>query len=196
MTVVTSFGKFAQRYGYCEARMKLPTTLGTWPAFWLMPDRGSAGGNEWQRQDSENGGMEFDIMEYLARFGPYHDNIAMHWAGHGKLHKATGTENIYFHPDKDGYVTSGLLIEPGAATFYCNGQMVGSWKDPRVGVTPEYILFTLPLGGSGTNGYVDDAKLPATFAIDWVRVCQRDDVAALRAYVPKAAVPIPTPAPP
>ncbi len=194
-TVVTSYGKWTQRYGYFEARMKLPSTLGTWPAFWLMPDRGPAGGKfEWQREDTKNGGMEFDIMEYLARFGPYHYNIAMHYDGYGKLHKAVGTENVYFHPDKDGFVTSGVLIEPGCATFYCNGQMVGTWKSDRIGVTPEYILFTLPLGGWGTNGYVDDAHLPATFSIDYVRAWQRDDLAALPAYDPKAPVPVPTPA--
>ena len=37
-----TFGKWTQRYGYFEARMKLPTAPGLWPAFWMMPDRGQS----------------------------------------------------------------------------------------------------------------------------------------------------------
>ncbi len=37
---LNTYGKFTQRYGYFEARMKLPTAPGLWPALWLMPDRG------------------------------------------------------------------------------------------------------------------------------------------------------------
>jgi beta-glucanase (GH16 family) len=194
-SVVTTFDKFAQRYGYFEARMKLPTAMGMWPAFWLMPDRGKAAGEWWKRQDTKNGGMEYDIMEYLTRFGPYHYNIAMHWDGYAKLHKATGTEHIWFQPDKDGFITSGLLWEPGKVTYYVNGRLAGTWKNDRVGVTPEYIMFTMPIGGWGTNGYVEDAKLPDTFQIDYVRVWQRDDLQNLPAYDPAAPVPVPTPTP-
>ena len=39
-----TLGHFAQRYGYFEVRMKLPTAPGLWPAFWMMPDRGPAAG--------------------------------------------------------------------------------------------------------------------------------------------------------
>ncbi len=83
-----TYDKWAQRYGYFEARMKLPTAPGLWPAFWMMPDRGMAAGPEqWKRQDTGNGGMEFDIMEHLTRWGPHRYNIAMHYDGYGKDHK-------------------------------------------------------------------------------------------------------------
>ena len=39
-----SKGKFEQTYGRFEARIKIPTGQGLWPAFWLMPDRGPAFG--------------------------------------------------------------------------------------------------------------------------------------------------------
>jgi beta-glucanase (GH16 family) len=35
--IVTS-GKFAQKFGRFEARIKVPAGLGLWPAFWLMPN--------------------------------------------------------------------------------------------------------------------------------------------------------------
>jgi beta-glucanase (GH16 family) len=174
-SVVNTFDKWAQKYGYFEARMKLPTaTMGMWPAFWMMPDRGKDAGIWWKRQSTENGGMEFDIMEYLTRFGPYRYNIAMHWDGYGKKHKSIGTESIYFQPDKDGYVTSSLLWEPGKLTFYCNGKIVGVWQNDRIPNMPSYIMFTMPVGGWGTNGYVDETKLPAEFQIDYVRAWQND----------------------
>jgi beta-glucanase (GH16 family) len=174
-SVLTTYGKFTQKYGYFEAKMKLPNGLGMWPAFWLMPDRGPKFGNEWERQDTKNGGMEFDILEYLVRFGPYHYNIATHWDGYDKLHQSIGNERIYFQPDKDGFVAAGLLWGPGEVTFYCNGKIVGHWKNDRISNVPEYIMFTQPLGGWGTNGYVDGSKLPQYFKIKYVRVWQRDD---------------------
>ena len=32
-----------------------------------MPDRGVVGGEQWKRQDTGKGAMEFDIMEHLTR---------------------------------------------------------------------------------------------------------------------------------
>jgi hypothetical protein len=175
-SLIDSFGRFSQKYGYFEARMKIPVVLGMWPAFWLMPDRGKDAGIWWKRQTTADGGMEFDIMEYLGRYGDYRYNIAMHWDGYKKDHKFIGTENIYFIPDEEGFVTSGLLWEPGKATFYCNGRKVGVFENERIGNVPGHILFTMPVGGWGTNGIVDDDKLPAFFQIDYVRVWQRDDL--------------------
>jgi beta-glucanase (GH16 family) len=40
---VSTFRQFRQAYGYFEARVKNPAVTGLWPAFWLMPDRGSYG---------------------------------------------------------------------------------------------------------------------------------------------------------
>ena len=42
---VSTFFNYRQQYGYFEARVKYPPVKGLWPAFWLMPDRGSYG---WQ----------------------------------------------------------------------------------------------------------------------------------------------------
>ena len=168
-----SFGKFTQRYGYFEARMKLPTAPGLWPAFWMMPDRGGTG-PQWQRSDTKSGGMEFDIMEHLTRWGANRFNIAMHWDGYGKEHKSIGSTCVYFTPDKDGFVTSGLLWEPGLLVFYCQGREIGRWADERVASVPEDIMFTLPAGG-WDNDWLDHAKLPDEFLIDYVRVWQRAD---------------------
>jgi len=171
-SVVTSYDKWAQCYGYFEARMKLPTALGLWPAFWMMPDRGREFQPQNARQDTGNGAMEIDIMEALVRYGPHRYNVAMHWDGYGKDHKSIGTERIYCQPDQDGYIVSGLLWEPGKMTFYANGQVVGVYANERVSKWPGYLMFTLPTGGWGPI-FIDDKALPDTFEIDWVRCWQK-----------------------
>lgn len=173
-----TYDRWVQRYGYFEARMKLPTAPGLWPAFWMMPDRGVAAGPEqWKRQDTANGGMEFDIMEHLTRWGPHRYNIAMHYDGYGKDHKSVGSDKIYVQPDKDGFITCGLLWTPGSAVYYCNGHEVLRWDDPRVSNVPGILMFTIPQGG-WDNSPVDDARLPDEFVVDYVRVWQRKDLAS------------------
>lgn len=172
-----TFGKWTQRYGYFEARMKVPAAPGLWPCFWMVPERGAAAGIWWKRGSTGEGGMEFDIMEQLTRWGPHRYNIAMHWDGYQKEHKATGSVWNYCQPDKGGFITCGLLWTPGSAIYYCNGKEILRWEDPRVANVPEQMMFTLPMGG-WDNSPIDDAQLPADFVIDYVRVWQRKDLAS------------------
>jgi hypothetical protein len=168
-----TYDLWTQRYGYFEARVKVPEAPGLWPAFWMMPDRGKvAGPEQWKRQDTANGGMEFDILEHLSRWGSHRFNIAMHYDGYEKDHKQIGSDKIYAEPDKDGFVTCGLLWEPGLVVYYYNGKEVLRWKNPRISSVPEILMFTMPMGGWDNNG-LDDSKLPADFDIDYVRVWQR-----------------------
>lgn len=182
-----SYGKWVQRYGYFEARMKLPTAPGLWPAFWLMPDRGVALGPQWKRADTGNGGMEFDILEFLSRWGICRYNIAMHWDGYGKGHQQTGNACNYVQPDKDGFVTSGLLWTPGSAIFYCNGREIARWESPRISNVPSYPILNYVSGGWDNDG-LDDKQLPADFVVDYVRIWQRADLAS-PADSPKSLAP-------
>ena len=172
-----SYGKWRQLYGYFEARVKLPKAPGLWPAFWLMPDRGPDAGPQWKRSSTANGGMEFDILEFLSGWGPYRYNLAFHWDGYGKEHKSGGTTNNYILPDKDGYITTGVYWAPGLAIYYTQGKEVLRWASPRVSSTPSFIMFDMVSGG-WDNKPLEDAKLPDDFVIDYVRVWQRKDLAS------------------
>lgn len=183
---LTGFGRWTQRYGYFESRMKLPTAPGMWPAFWMMPDRGPIPGmSNGKRGSTSNGGMEYDIMEYLTRYGSSRYNITMHWDDYGKNHRSNGNGRFYVQPDADGFITSGMLWEPGKLAFYGNGTLIGTWENERVGNLPSYIIYTMTSGGWGGNE-VDDTGLPDDLVIDWVRAWQRDDLAAL----PPTVVPV------
>jgi len=175
----TSLGKWTQRYGYIEAKVKLPRARGLWPAFWAFPDRGETTGLDiWQRRSvhDENGkGMEIDIMEHLTRYGPFRYNIACHWDGYGKDHKHIGTECIYAEPTEDGWLVAGLLWEPGKMAWYCNGRKVGEWASDRIPDVPLFLKLTVQMGGWGGNRIVDK-DLPDVFRVDYVRAWQRADL--------------------
>jgi beta-glucanase (GH16 family) len=121
--------------------------------------------------------MEFDIMEHLTRWGKYRYNVAFHWDGYDKNHKATGSEGLYIMPDKDGYITAGLLWLPGKAVYYANGVEVARWENERISNVQSEMMFTLPMGG-WDNSPLDDALLPDDFVIDYVRAWQRKDLAS------------------
>ena len=80
-------------------------------------------------------------------------------------------------PDKDGFITSGLLWTPGVAAYYCNGKEICRWEDPRVSDVPQILMFTLPMGG-WDNDALDVKQLPDDFVIDYIRVWQRKDLAS------------------
>ena len=173
-----TYDLWAQKYGYFEARMKLPKAPGMWPAFWMMPDRGRnlpAGPEKWRRQDTNPTGMEFDIMEFLSGWGPNRFTIAQHWDGYQKDHKSNGAGSVYLQPDAQGFITVGLLWTPGETVYYGNGKELARWKDPRVSDVPSHIMFTNVTGG-WDNLPLDNKQLPDDFVIDYVRAWQRDDL--------------------
>ena len=175
-----SWNKFTQRYGYFEARVKLPRVPGLWPTFWMVSGRD---GEKQCGGDTGNGGMEMDIMEHLTRWGPYRYNIALHRDGYGKDHKAIGSDCIYVQADKDGFITPGLLWTPGVMVFYCNGKELWRWEDSRVCTVQAYFIIEVTTGGWDNNA-VDDKQLPADYLLDYVRVWQRQDLASKAGTVP------------
>jgi beta-glucanase (GH16 family) len=172
-----TYGKWVQRYGYWESRMKLPKAPGLWPGFWTMPDRGLAAGEQWKRASTEKGGMEFDIAEHLTRWGPYRFNQAFHWDGYNKAHQALGTSQLYFETDKEGFFTAGLLWTPGSAIYYVNGREAGRWETPRICSVESYPIFYMVSGG-WDNSPLDDSQLPADYEVDYIRIWQRKDLAS------------------
>ncbi|MEO5715618.1 MAG: hypothetical protein ABIT37_19220 [Luteolibacter sp.] len=171
-----TYGKWVQRYGYFEARLKLPSAPCLWPAFWLMPDRGASKGDQGARQSTNFGGMEFDIVEQLSIYGTQRFNLAMHFDGYGAAHKVTGSGSIYVPADKDGFLVVGLLWTPGSAILYGNGIEVARWVNPRISNIPSCFLLDHVTGGWETE-FLDDAQLPADFVVDYVRAWQRKDLA-------------------
>ncbi len=173
--LVQSFDKWTQRYGYFEARVKLPTARGLWPAFWMMPDRGRDSGlDTWKRRDTGNGAMEIDILEHLCEWGPGRNNVAVHWDGYGSDHKQWGSTHVYFGPTPDGWHNFGLLWEPGKLTWFIDGKKVIEWENERVSDVASYLKLNIQMGGWAAKD-VDLSKLPDVMEVEFVRAWQLKD---------------------
>ena len=174
--LLVTYDKWTQLYGYFEARIKMPTTRGIWPAFWTMPDRGAAFSKEWYKRDNTGtDGMEMDIVEYLVDNGPNRYGAGVHWDGYGEQHKMAGSNYLFHGPTRNGWHNYGMLWEPGKITFYIDGTKTLEFTSPRVCSVPSYILLNAQTGGHA--GPVEDAKLPDSMQVEYVRVWQRKDLA-------------------
>lgn len=162
------------KYGKVEARIKLPAVNGLWPAFWMMGDDEPQG---WPFCG------EIDILETwnTAQL----TQGAFHWnAGTTLNHKYTyrmrqaggfGFENF----DKTQYHVYGLEWDADTIIWSVDGFEywtfdVASDPDKAQELTKHYyILLNMAVGGNLTQGVaIDEASLPATMYVDYVRVYQ------------------------
>lgn len=196
---IQTYDKWTSTYGYFEARLKMPAGKGTWPAFWLLPDRGAASGDQYYRSavgstvtyPSGNTascpmGNEIDIFEHMGSWKNPTTGISKLHCGYFASYKS-GSSGEYMH--KNGvvgnYILSnpdtqfhnyGLYWAPGQLVFYIDGQ-VAARRDNRtnVGVCPHYVIFNTALSTDDWTGTpvpkADiDATLPSYMVIDYFRV--------------------------
>jgi len=177
---VNSYGKFTQKYGYFEARMKLPTSKGLHSAFWLMPDRGLKPGqvNDYKLRKStgildgtQSGytgkGMELDIMEHLTKWETNKFLGAIHYYDSRKdMINKLNYHQIKTNPND--YQTFALLWKPALLAWYINDQEVWRFESARVPDVPMSIILNTMVGGWA--GHIDSKKLPAYTVVDYVRV--------------------------
>jgi len=161
--------------GFFEARARLPCGAGTWPAIWTLGSQG-----DWPA----NG--EIDLMEQPG-----------FWPGRilSTLHTAAGS---------GAHGVGARVWLPDACEVFHRYQMLWTDQEIRIGVDgfehlvyprldvgdagarrawpfdrPQYLLLNVALGGS-LGGAIDDAVLPATLEVDYVRVWQPAPVAERR----------------
>ncbi len=174
-------GYAAWRYGYMEARIKLPSGRGTWPAFWMMPE-----GVNWSDENWPRCG-EIDIMEEVGS-DPNQCVCSLHAEGH---YHANGTQvSASKHVDnmEGGWITYAMLWDKDNISMYADGQRILSYNNDHNGYVnwpydrPYYITLNLAWGGDwgGAKG-VDESVLPVSMEVDYVRVYQLPDEAEMAA---------------
>jgi beta-glucanase (GH16 family) len=163
---------FAQRYGYFEARVKLPPGPGTWPGFWL---------NANQEAGSKDPGVEVDVLEAYGRFPDSYHSVVHIW-DQVDPKQSRAEDHITPVPTgslSSGFHTFGADVEPDWITFYLD--RVETW---RVATPPELrhplmVLVSLALGSGWPTDQTPD---PSIMAVDYIHVYaprpdgQRDNV--------------------
>lgn len=163
-------------YGRFEARARLPTepgaSQGLWPAFWLRPTDGGVG--------------ELDVVEAVGT-GPdasgtdearsVHQTL---WYDYSGAHPRETTTVVLPDVPSDGFHTYAVEWDPGAVRWYVDGRMTYSrdtattpWLDEAL-ARPFFLRVNLAVGGRWPGAPDGTTKLPATLAVDYVRVFQRD----------------------
>lgn len=155
-------------YGFVEVRAKLPCARGTWPAIWLLPDRGS-----WPD------GGEIDVMEHVG-----HDPRRVHATLHTALYvHSRGTQrgaSRVVPTACDAFHRYQLDWRPGGITVGIDGRAFMRIANDRPGGrgawpfdAPFHLILNLAIGGDwgGAKG-IDDAALPQRLEVDYVRVWQ------------------------
>jgi len=157
------------KYGYVQAKIKLPSGKGTWPAFWMMPVHFTS----WPHDG------EIDIMEEVGYHKDYVSS-SLHADGHVHSNNTQVTKEVYCKGAEGEFHIYGMEWTPDYFQFYVDGQKTLYYKNPGTGVVdwpydaPFYVILNLAWGGSwgGAQG-VDETKLPVTMEVDWVRVFQK-----------------------
>lgn len=158
------------KYGRIEVRAKLPSSLGTWPAIWMLPTK--SGVTAWPKDG------EIDIMEYVG-YDPdgIYFNLHTQNYNHSK-NTGRGTSIRLATPDKDFHI---YAIEwfPDRIDWYVDDQKTFSVSDNGEGWDAWpfnesfYLILNFAFGGSwGAEKGVDISKLPQKYYIDYVRVFQ------------------------
>jgi beta-glucanase (GH16 family) len=166
--MISSHDGFNQMYGYFEARVKLPSGRGLWPAFWTLPL-------------PANWPPEIDIMENLG-----HDcttaYVSNHWSaawpsGVGEPRGGNTTIPYVGTNFCSGFHTFGVEWTSTYLDFYIDGVRRARITDhvPQANAvfSGMYLLANLAVGGSWPGAPNSQTVFPAVYEIDYIRAWRR-----------------------
>lgn len=170
---------YSKQYGRWEIRAKLPSTKGTWPAIWLLPN---AAQHPWPSQG------EIDILENRGQ-QPYLTSSAFHYGPNWEAHQYRYDENtqarfgqqVNYH---DGFHTYAVEWDATKIKFFVDDINWYTLYDSDVNGTisqnaPMETVLNVAVGGDflgGNDQQPDSSSVwPQTMQVDYVRVFERDN---------------------
>ncbi len=170
---ITTYDKFNQKYGRFEARIKIPGTVGTFPAFWLYHQN-----RRWEGTQR----TEIDIMEnlghapqYIYNSFHYHNNVSASYSGDANFIKPSPSGQIFTGTDYSrNYHTYAVEWSPGYVAWFIDNQKVSEMYNGAVDYENLYLLLNLAMGGNWTNfptnsgglGRPANERYPASYDLD------------------------------
>ena len=165
-------GKFSQKYGRFEARIKIPRGQGIWPAFWMLGDDFTKIG--WPKCG------EIDIMENIGK-----EPTLVHGTIHGPGYSGDkGISSPFSLPDNanfaDDFHVYAVEWEPKAIRFYVDDHLYATRTPAElpkgtkwVYDHPFFLLLNVAVGGGWPGNPDATTEFPQTMLVDYVRVYKR-----------------------
>ena len=155
--MMTTYGKFSQRYGRFEIRCRVPKGKGMWPAFWLLPEPLG-----WP--------PEIDVLEILGH-EPSKLYMTHHFRDEQKKRGSHG--GSWSGPDFSAeFHEFAIEWSPQAIAWFVDGvERFRSEKNIPRGKM--YLLVNLAVGGDWPGAPDEKTQLPAAFTVDYVRVYEQ-----------------------
>jgi beta-glucanase (GH16 family) len=163
-------GLFSQAYGRFEARIKIPTGQGMWPAFWML-------GNNITTVNWPTCG-EIDIMENVGK-----EPATVHGSLHGPSTTARTSDASapVSLPAGQNFASDFHLYavewEPGTIRFYVDTSLYATFTSSQwpAGSTwvfdhPFFILLNVAVGGNWPGSPDNTTVFPQQMLVDYVRV--------------------------
>ena len=163
------FTKTGWTYGYYEIRARMPCSRGTWPAIWMLP----VDLKEWP----DDG--EIDIMEHVGA-EPHLIYATLHSKLFNHVIKTQRSAQRMVPTNCSAFHTYQLDWRPDVILIGVDGKGILRVRNDQPGGkgawpfnTPFKMILNFAMGGdwAGAKG-MDDAALPKTFEVDYVRVWQ------------------------
>jgi hypothetical protein len=161
--------KKSWKYGYFEARLKLPRGKGTWPAFWMLPQNFKSWPLDGEIDIMEEVGYRPNWVSSAIHCNAYNHSIGTQKTGEQFIETATSDFHRYAVEWTEDYIRG---FVDGKMHFEFPNDKKGN-KDTWPFDVPFYLKLNLAWGGNwgGAQG-VDESILPAIYEIDYVRVYQ------------------------
>ena len=167
---------FRQRYGYFEARCKLPKGVGLWGAFWMFAE------TIYDMDGSGRGGTEIDIFEspyYICRLPLLKNAIStnLHYDGYGKAHRMKNVGKFRVNGPYDSFHTYGLEWNEREYIFYIDGVEAGRSSFGGVSQVEQFLILSVEHNLGQLDGWPGDIRKNkpgeiTDFVIDYVRAYQ------------------------
>jgi beta-glucanase (GH16 family) len=159
-------GKFAQQYGRFEARIKVPSGKGFWPAFWMLGANHETVG--WPQCG------EIDIMENRGS-EPTIIGGSLHGPGYSGGNPVTKEYQLMSDRFDTGFHVFGVEWTEDYVNYYVDDVLYnqitrddvsGEWVFDQ----PFFIVLNLAVGGNYDGAPSDDTEFPQQMLVDYVRV--------------------------
>ena len=164
---IISYKKQEFTYGRIEARIAVPQVQGLWPAFWML-------GSDYETNTWPTCG-EIDIMESVNAGNTAYGTV--HWGVNGSNHAEYG-QNTAVENMGDYHVYAVEWDETVIKWFVDDVQFnvidisAASEGDLEEFHHDYFLIFNMAVGGNWPGNTIDDANLPISMDVDYVRVYQ------------------------